>query len=132
MSTVFHTQVAMDSYPQREWHFTVKLASGITEADIGKALSLDATPNTFKLAADGDHIKARLEQVEDRDVTGQLLGMAAFKFIEELPVKTGETVALGETVVGAGSGEVKAASTDDLADNYVVEVRSGYVVVLMR
>lgn len=121
----FHFGVSMDKRPQEGWLYTVALASGITDADIGKAVTLGAAANTFKLAGDGDKILGRLEVVEDNG-----LGTVALKFVETLPVKTGQTIALGDTVVGAGSGEVKAAASADYTDNYVVEVRSGYVVVV--
>lgn len=129
MSTPFHTQVAMDNVPQTEWQFTAKLASGITAADIGKALTLDSSANQFKLATDGAKVHARLLQVENRVQTGQLLGTIALKFIDELPLKSGETPAVGNSVLGAGGGEVKVG-TD--ANNIVLEVRSASVVVYVR
>ncbi len=137
--TPFHRQVAMDLVPQREWHFTMKLASGITAADVGKAVELSAA-NTVRLATDNSRVYGRLLQVENRLSEGQLLGLVALKFIDELPVKTGETVVVGGSVVGAGAGEVKPAPTTvalatgtgtyaPFYDNIVLEVRTGFAVV---
>lgn len=127
MST-FHFNVSMDRRPQNEWLYTVKLAAGITDAHIGRAVSMGVAANTVKLAADGEAILGRLEVVEDNGI-----GTVALKFVEQLPIKAGETVVLGGTVVGAGSGEVKPRPTaNDLNDNIVVEVRSGFAVVFKK
>lgn len=131
MSTAFHRQVNMDRRPKDDWLLTVKLNSAITPDDVGKALSLDGTnANQFKLAADDDLVLARLEFVEtdaDGDSTGY--GTVALSFLDALPIKTGETVVVGDSVVGAGAGEVKPADTTDLTDNYVVEVRGTSAIV---
>lgn len=133
--TPFHNQVAMDKIPQDAWSFTVALASTITEDDIGKAVQLDSTANKFKLAADGGNVHGILRAVEtDADGDGTGYGTITLKFIEALPLKSGDTIAVGDTVVGAGSGEVKRLSNagnsaPDHSLNMVVEVRSGFVVV---
>lgn len=132
--TAFHFNVDMDRRPQNEWLFTMKLDAAITAAHIGRAVALDATANKVKLAADGDVIFGRLEVVEDNG-----LGTISLKFIEALPVLSGQTFAVGDTAVGAGSGEVKVrrnvgdtADEADPTDNVVVEVRTGFVVVYKR
>lgn len=125
---MFQRSVSLDAIPQEEWHRTVRLAAGITAAHIGRGLTLTAA-NTYSLAADGGAIHARLWAVEERVNEGSLLGTVQLKFIDALPIKTGETIAVGDTVVGAGSGEVKAAGSANHALNYVVEVRSGFAVV---
>lgn len=138
--------VSLNGFHFEDWQFSFNLAAGITKADIGKAVTLDTSAaNTVKLAGDGDVIHGRLEVVEDRSQEGSLIGNVAWKFIQKLPVKSGETVALGDLVQGAGSGEVKAlaVSTDTdgtgtpaiLAAKHmnaprVVEVLTGYVVVI--
>lgn len=109
----FHTQVRLVGFPFEDAQFTVKLASGITAADIGKALTQDTTAaNTMKLATDGAPIDGRLLSVEDRTVEGTLVGTATFQFAAELPIKSGLTgaavVAVGSRICGAGGGEVKA------------------------
>jgi hypothetical protein len=121
-----------------DFTFTMNLASGITAADVGKAVALDTAANTVKLAGDGDNIYGRLETFEDRKQQGIKVGAVSRKFRSKLPVKSGLTsfnvVAVGDTVVGAGSGEVKAsnsgsAKTPDIYKNTVVEVGSGYAIV---
>lgn len=136
--TVFHTNVAMDGSPFQEYNRTVNLATGIVRADVGKAVQLDTTgPNKFKLVADNGRVDGRLLTVESRVGTGQLIGTVALKFIDELPVVDAEVFAIGDTAIGAGSGQVKvrtagapAADTPDANVNQVVEVRTGYVVVM--
>lgn len=112
------------------WSVTVKLASGITPADVGKAVSIDGTnANQFRLSADADVIDGRLEYVEE-DAAGNSTGFGTvcLSFLDTLPIKTGETVVVNGSVQGAGAGEVKPLVANK-ALNYVVEVRSGFAVV---
>ncbi|WP_139267605.1 MULTISPECIES: hypothetical protein [unclassified Beijerinckia] len=82
------------------------MAAAITVADVGKALAIDASAaNTAKLAGTDDHVIGRLETFEDRQ-TGKV-GAVSRKGQFSLP-KTG-TVNVGDSVVGNGSGVVKAA-----------------------
>ena len=134
--TPFHFNVSLRGFHFEDSLLTVNLASGITAADVGKAVTIDTTAaNTFKLAGDGDHVMGRLEVVEDRKVEGQLVGTVAFRFANLLPIKIGETVAVGDTVVGAGNGTVKAlqasgTSAPDYTANFVAEVNDDYAVVV--
>jgi hypothetical protein len=146
MSTPFHNGVRLDSVPEQDAQRTVVLAAGITQAHIGRALTLDGTnANRYRLSGDNDPVDARLLQVEDRGSLG-LIGTAAFRFIDELPIAENETVTVGAQVVGAGSGFIKAAAAigtpADLAaaaaamntlrrrkHNLVQEVRTGFAVV---
>lgn len=101
--------VTLRGYYFEPFLLPVNLASGITKADEGKALTIDTSKaNTFKLAGDGDPIHARLEVVENRVQEGVLVGTAAFKFAATLPIKSGQTVNVGDAVQGAGNGEIKA------------------------
>ena len=100
--------------------FTCVLASGITAADIGKAVSWDTgAANKVKLAADGDSICGRLETVENRVQEGVLVGTVAFRFSNTLPIKSGlagdHVVTQGGLLIGAGAGEVKGV----IAANFV-------------
>ena len=105
------------------------LADGITAADVGKAVEIDPTgEQKVKLATDDAIIIGRLEVVEDRKQEGILVGTVSLKGFNYFPVKTGltgiEAVALGDTVVGAGAGEVKGANdgtivTNNPRDNFV-------------
>jgi hypothetical protein len=122
--------ITLRGFHFEDWQFTFNLAAGITTNDVGKAVALDTSaPNTVKLAGDGDKIIGRLEVVENRTQDGSLVGNVALKFINALP-KSG-VINIGDRVVGAGTGAVKAAAADvDGGDNYVVEVGSTYVVVV--
>lgn len=130
LSSPFHTGVAMDLVPQNEWLYTMSLASGITEADVGKAVELDTSAeNQVKLATDGGTIFGQLQQVEDRDATGQLLGTIALKGIFEF-TRSG-SIAVGASIQGAGSGTVKSL-TANAALNIAVESRDTTVVAYIK
>lgn len=89
----------------------VKLAEAV-----GKAVSIDTgvavtygQPPQVKLAADGDELFGRIESIEDRVQDGLgVLVTVALRFVGALPLKAAETPAVGSTLIGAGSGEVKA------------------------
>lgn len=107
--TIFHTQVALQGYDFPEYQLTFKLKSDIVAADVGKAVVQDTSAaNTVKLAGDGDAIMGALSSFEDRTIEGQKVGMVELKFAKKLKIKTGETVVVGDRLVGAGNGEVKA------------------------
>lgn len=134
--------VTLRGYVFPTWNLTFNLKAGITTSDIGKAVALDSSAaNTVKLAGDGDVVIGRLESVENRLQAGILVGAVALKFSDRLPVKAGlagaEVVAVGSSVVGAGSGEVKArtvtsVATPDYNDNMVVALETGYAIVVKR
>lgn len=125
----FHTKVSLRGFHFEEWILTFTLAAGITANDVGKAVSFSGV-NTVKLAADGDTIIGKLATVEDRKVEGQLVGAVELKFADLLPIKAGQAVAAGDTVVGAGGGEVKKAATADHSKNVVMEVIGSNAVVI--
>lgn len=130
MSTPFHTRVSLRGFHFEDASLTVKLQAGITQNDVGKAVSMTTVANTFKLSGDGDVILGRLVSVEDRTVEGQLVGAVEFQFANYLPIKAGQTVNPGDTVVGAGGGEVKAAAAADHSQNFVAEVVGSNAVVV--
>jgi hypothetical protein len=136
-STPFHYSVSLRGFHFEDSNLTVNLASDITVADVGKAVTIDTSDaNKFKLAGDGDPIVGRLEVVEDRSVEGQLVGTVAFRFANLLPIAEGETVAVGNTVVGGGDGTVKALKDQennpvaDYSMNFVAEVIGTNAVVV--
>lgn len=91
---------------------TFYVPNTVTSADVGKAVSLNGTTaHGVKLAADGDFIVGRLEVYEDRVQEGADLATVSRKGIALFPIKSGLTgvnvVAIGDTVVGAGGGEVR-------------------------
>lgn len=115
---------------------TVNLAAGITAADVGKAVTIDATaPNTYKLAGDGDVIRGRLEVVENRTNEGTLVGtVKLFVAGVRMPVKASDTLAAGDYAIGAGGGEIREyVAGDNTAGkpkiHYVTEVSGGFAVV---
>lgn len=126
----FHTKVSLRGFHFEDWSLTFNLATGITAEDTGKAVSFGAAANTVKLAADGDTIIGRLATVEDRKVEGSLVGAVELKFANLLPIKAGQAVTPGDTVIGAGGGEVKKAATANHSANFVAEVIGSYAVVV--
>lgn len=131
MANYSHQNVTLRGFHFEDASLTGNLAAGITDADIGKAVSVDATgPNKFKLSGDGDYIIGRLASVENRSVEGSLVGAIEFQFANLLPIKTGQVVAVGDTVVGAGAGEVKSAGAADHSKNFVAEIIGTNAVVV--
>lgn len=133
-------RVVSQYFPLDDFTFTYNLAAGTTIDHVGRAMTLDTSaPSQFKPSGDGDRIDGRLFSFEDRrQQGGGLVGAVERKFKAKLPVKAGlagnEIVTLGDTVVGAGAGEVKArtnagAKSNDPRINTVVEVLTGFVVV---
>lgn len=114
---------------------TVLLSGTIVEADVGKALTQDKTAaNTFKLAGDNDLIYGRLEVLEDRANEGTKVGNCKLHLMGvKMPIKAGQTVVVGDFVIGAGAGEVKAQTADATtvrpSNMYVVAVADGYATV---
>lgn len=114
---------------QEAFHLPFYLEASITAADVGKAVTLDSTAaNTVKIAGDGDQIIGRLETFENRSVEGVVVGAVATRGGWTF-TKSG-AVNVGDTVVGAPNGEVKAAAAADYSDNMVVESGATTVVVL--
>jgi hypothetical protein len=101
--------ISLVGIPQNEFRLTVALAAGITSADVGKPVTQDLTANnTFKLAGADDVIIGNLKVVENRLVEGILVGTVEFKGGFTW-TKSG-SIALGDGVVGAGSGAVKTGT----------------------
>lgn len=132
--------ISLRGMTHEKFHYPFYLASGITKADVGKAIALDTSAaNTVKLAGDGDKIIGKLVSVEDRGVEGVLVGTVTlrggFRFTEvDTPAFA---IAVGDTVVGAGAGLVKArenaggtAKEADHGDNFVVEVDGTNIIVV--
>ena len=98
-------------FPLDDDMFTYNISGTITQDDIGKAVTLDTTAaNTFKLAGDGEPVHGRLFSYEDRSQQGAgKVGTVMRRFKEKLPCNVGHTIAVGDSVVGAGAGKVKDA-----------------------
>jgi hypothetical protein len=124
-------KVVSYGFPLDDFIFTYNISGAVAQTDLGKAVTLDATADSsMKLAGDGDPIDGRLLTYEDRSQQGAgKTGAVARRFKELLPIKAGlagfNVVARGDTVVGAGNGEVRAsnngaAKTPDHKVNIVV------------
>lgn len=124
--------------------FTFSLASGITSADVGKAVSLDTSGNNkVKLALDTEEIIGVLETVENRTVEGVLLGTVATAGIFEFAVNSDATAStpdeipntVGDYIVG-GNGAAGAGFVNKLTSGKsnwrVIEVISNTAVVAAK
>lgn len=91
------------------------ISGAVTDADVNKAVSIDAAAaNTCKLAAEGAEILGRILVVEDRTSQGEgIVCTVEMRGGLEFPYKTGESLAPGDKIVGAGSGEVRKATAGD-------------------
>ena len=123
--------VTLQGVEHPDFGYTVYLSSDTTKAHVGRAMAMDSTANTMKPAADGDIIRGVLFTFENRTQEGVLIGTVQHKGGFKLPVKSGSTINVGQSVVGAGDGTVKAAATVQV-NNYVAEVQTGYVVVVFQ
>ena len=124
--------ISLRGMTHEKFHYPFYLASGITAADVGKAVALDTSAaNTVKLAGDDEQIVGKLVTVEDRAVEGVLVGTVTlrggFKFEK---AAAAPAISVGDTVIGAGGGEVKAAGAANHAANMVVEVDGDFVIVV--
>lgn len=126
----FHTTVSLRGIHFEEFSLGFNLNAAIVLADVGKAVALDVAANTVRLAADGDVIIGRLASVEDRLSEGTKIGAVEMKFANTLPIFGASVIAVGDTVEGAGGGQVKASVAKNYALNMVTEVSTGFVTVL--
>ena len=132
--------ISLRGMSHEKFHYPFYLMTGIVAADVGKAVSLDTSAaNSVKLAADGDAIIGKLVTVEDRSVEGVLVGTVTlrggFNFTEVAAATY--PIAVGDSVIGAGAGEVKArvdaagtAKEPAHNENIVVEVDGTNIVVV--
>ena len=123
MAAYIGSGVTLKGLTHNDFHYTFNISGTVTASDIGKAVTQDAdTANTVKLAGDGDEIIGRLEAYEDRTQEGLKLATVSLKGGLEFPVKSGETVAIGDSICGAGSGLVKALAAATLPQGEVALV----------
>ena len=132
MSTPFHTTVSLYGFNFDDSMFTFNLAAGITAADVGKPMELDTSAaNKVKIATDAKAIMGKLESFENRN--GTLLGTVSMRFTAQWPVKAADALAIGDQLVGAGSGEVrKRVSAEPICMDIVVVNVSGGIATVMK
>jgi hypothetical protein len=112
--------VSLVSLAGSEFGATFYLTSGMTSADEGKPVKMGAADNTVALAGDGDVIIGVLDKVEDRVNEGILVGTVCLRGIRTFNYASGDAVALGEKIVGAGSGEVKRVASPTVFNTTLV------------
>lgn len=122
------------------------LISGtVTEADIGKAVTLDSgAANTVKLAGDNDVILGRLMAYEDRTAEGIKMATVSMGVSMDFPINTDavssptdETPAVGDYICGAtlnagGKGYVQKIATNGQQRWLVVELVSATKLVAVK
>lgn len=127
MAGIIGAGVTLRGIPQQQFRFTFVLDSAIVAADIGKPVSIKAgAANTVEIAADDALIVGRLLTVEDRTIEGTKVGTVETKggFL----LNTTGVIAVGDSVVGAGAGAVKAGAD---SRNRVVEIPAAGTAVIL-
>lgn len=123
-------QIVLAHFIHNDFVFTMGISGAASADDVGKAVSLDTNlPGMVKLAEDGDVIYGRIYQYEERAETGTPVVSVSTRFRSYLPIKAGQAVNIGDTVVGAGSGEVKSQAAADHSSNIVLAIENGFAVV---
>lgn len=132
MASVIGNGVTLLGLNNADDYVTVNLASGITEADEGKAVTWDASAaNQMKLAGDGDSVHGYLDKVEKRDNEGILVGSVLMQGFVKFPLLASDPATYGDSVEGSVGGKVKkSASAHSL--NTVVDKGTNFVVVRLR
>lgn len=128
--------VTLIGQTQPDFNYTFAISDTITDGDavLGLAVCQDTTANnTVKLATDGSEILGQIIMYEDRTSQGDgKVVTVATRGGMKFKVKSGESITVGDAVVGAGNGEVrkKAGASDTATGNVVWEVPTGYCVIL--
>lgn len=114
-------------------NLTFVLNNEIVEADEGKLVTQDTSAaNTVKLCGDGDEILGKLFRYEERTVEQVKVGSVILVGGLEFPVAEGQTLAVGDKVVGAASGYCRKAASGESSDIAVWEVLSNGNVVVIK
>lgn len=126
--------IVLEAFSMEDFAFTYFITGDPDETDIvGKAVALDPSARgSVALAQADDLVFGRIYQYEDRTQQGGgKVVTVERKFRKRLPKDTGETVNIGDTVVGDADGLVKAAGTGNILDNVVIDVAAdgSYVIV---
>lgn len=125
---------------QENFETAFYISGTVVAADVGKPVALDITANhTVKLAADDDVIVGVLTAYEDRAVEGVKVATVGMKGGFSFTGVSGHAVLVGDTVISAGGGEVKArrnagdsANETDPALNIVTSVDGDTIEVLLK
>ena len=125
----FGQGVTLNGMVHPEFGYTFELDSSVTVNDIGLAVSM-SDDNKVIAAQDTKRIVGILFSYENRTQEGVKVGAVRTKGAWELPVKTGVTLAVGDSVVGGGDGKVAKSATYN--STVVVEVRTDTVIVLFN
>lgn len=124
-----------------DFQYPFSVNSAVVDADAGvKAVSVDtAAANQVKLAADGERILGLLGVFENRVAEGAKVGTVylhgGYEFTMKASPSGPEMPAVGDFIVGAGSGTVRKATTAELAlgnraNWQVVEIGAGNLTVV--
>lgn len=125
--------IVLEAFSMEDFTFTYFLTGNPSITDIvGRAVAIDSTTRgAVKIAGDGDQVFGRIYQYEDRTQQGGgKVVTVERKFRKRLPKLNATVIAIGATVVGAGLGNVKAGTANQL-DNIVIDVAADgtYVIV---
>jgi len=138
MATDLQT-VKLHGYSFPDWQFTFNLASATAKTDRAGPMTLDTSgPNQMKIGADDTPIDGVLLTYEDRTIEGIKVGTVSLKFAAKFLIKAADALAVGDTAICAGGGEVRKwitgvdAAVPARAANVVTEVTGGYATIVKQ
>lgn len=123
-----------------DFHYPFYITGVVTTADVGKAVAIDAAAAySVKLAGNGDRVVGVLVSYEDRVVEGVKVATVALKGGFRVTKAAAATaISVGDTVIGAGAGEVKprrnagdTANEADHSQNIVTSVNGTDIEILI-
>lgn len=104
--------VTLNNLSHEDSAYTFFYKTGMTSADLGKAVTLDTSAaNSIKLAGDGDPILGQLFSLENRTVQGVQTCAVVTAGGMSFPKEAGSTIAVGDFLDGSSlaDGSVEAA-----------------------
>lgn len=126
--------ISLRGITHEDFHYPFNLASGMTIADVGKAVALDTTAaRTVKIAAATEELLGVLVSFEDRTVEGVKVGTVALKGGFQLTAVTGHAIVVGDYVEGsATAGQVQEVTTSGHKNCQVVAVSGDTLEVIFK
>lgn len=132
MSAIGSGGISIAGIYDPEDSFPFYISGTASKSDVSSPVALDTTANnTAKLAGDGDEIIGVLASFENRVTEGVIVGSVVTEGGFAFPIKAGDTLARGDSVVGGGSGTVKKRGSATAA-NIVVAISAGVAEVWFR
>lgn len=125
VSNVIGQGVSTKGITQDNFQYVFNGATGLTQADIGKAVTLDTSgASKVKLAGNGEFILGRIFQVEDRVAEGIIVVTVETEGGVEFVVNPDATASSPDETPAVGD-YIAGAADDDSNKGYVQKKTSG-------